>query len=283
MSDREKLPALKRFGQNFLNDTTVLSKIISAAELTAHDTVLEIGMGNGILTKALAEAAQSVTTIEIDHKRFEQVAPGLMERYKNLHCIEGDFLELSSKLWGMFTDKVKLIANIPYMITTPIIEDCIRHKEQLERVVLMVQKEVALRLCARPGIKAYGSLTLFVQYSMDVAYIADVPRDCFTPVPKVDSAIICLTPHQRPPVTVSSTELLFKVIRASFWGKRKTLRNCLKQSPYTHYTNTLLDEVTSACGIDLSRRGETLSLEEFARMTDAIFRHFEIAHKKARG
>ncbi len=271
MSEHKKpLPALKRFGQNFLHDKSVLNSIADVAELSAEDVVLEIGMGNGALTEVLAQKAGKVISVEIDHKRFEEVAPRLRSRFPHLQCVEGDFLQLAPGLWKSFTRPVKLVANIPYNVTTPIIESCIEHCDILERAVLMVQKEVAERMQAGAGSSAYGSLSLYIQYHMDVSIEVQVPRTCFQPVPNVDSAVIKLIPKRTPPVHVLSEEKLFKVIRGAFWGKRKTLRNCLKKSPYTHYTNAMLERIENVAGIDLNRRGETLSLQEFAAMTNAL-------------
>lgn len=266
-----KLPPLKRFGQNFLQDQEVLQDILDAAELSKEDEVLEIGMGRGILTEALAKRVKRVTVCEIDKKLFAQISAELGKKYDNIEFVEGDFLQLSDKLWKNLPAKVKVIANIPYNITTPILESLVVYKEKIAKIVIMVQKEVAERLQAKPGCKDYGALTLFIQFHMEAKLLRIVPKQCFSPQPKVDSAIVQLTPLAGPPVDVVSQEKYFKVIKGSFWGRRKTLRNALKQSPFTYYSNEMLKKIEQQTGIDLVRRGETLSMQEFANITNTLF------------
>lgn len=257
--------AKKRYGQNFLIDNNVLNKIVDSANLSDQDTVLEIGMGTGILTEALAKKAGKVIGIEIDEELFPDTKQKL-EKYMNVNFIMGDFLKHADEIFAKIDKKIKVIANIPYYITTPIIEKLFEYRDKVESVTLMVQKEVALRINATPGNKNYGSLTLYVQYYADTSIICNVPPEAFRPSPKVDSAVIRLDLLTEPRYNVLSEKRLFSIIRSAFWGRRKTLNNCLKKSPYTHYTNEMVDKLTQATGIDFKRRGETLSLEEYVSL-----------------
>ncbi|MBU0580392.1 MAG: ribosomal RNA small subunit methyltransferase A [Candidatus Margulisbacteria bacterium] len=180
-------------------------------------------------------------------------------------------MKLATDFWPKIKTKLKVIANIPYNITTPILENIIANKDKVSLIILMVQKEVAERLQASPDNKSYGSLSIYAQYHMEVEMLTEVSRNCFYPIPKVDSALIKLKPWAKPQVQVSAEDKFFKIVRSAFWGRRKTLRNTLKQSPYTHYTNEMLRAIQEKTGIDLQRRGETLSLQEFAEITNSLF------------
>jgi len=269
--DANNLPkAKKRFGQNFLIDEFVLQDIIDAAEISAEDTVLEIGMGTGVLTEALAQTAGRVISVEIDRDLYAAHAPRL-EALGNVRVIQGDFLEEAENIFAGINNRIKVIANIPYYITTPILEKLLDYRAQVSRVVLMVQKEVAARICAEPSCKDYGSLTLFLRYYADSKIIRIVPPECFQPRPQVDSAIVQLDIRPELKYKPLSEKRFFNIIRGAFWGRRKTLRNTLKQSPYTHYTTVMLDKLTKETGIDLQRRGETLSIEEFVALASVEF------------
>ncbi len=265
----EKVRAKKRYGQNFLKDKNILSKIITQAKLNKEDVVLEIGMGTGLLTEELAKAAGKVIGIEIDEELFPSTQQKL-EKYLNVNFIMGDFLQQADNIFAALDTKVKVIANIPYYITTPIIEKLFSYKDKVDKIVLMVQKEVAERITALPGSKAYGSLSLFVQYYAECRVLFNVPPGAFVPAPKVDSAVIELKIRKEPPVEANEKRL-FNIIRAAFWGRRKTLGNCLKKAPTTHYTNEHLEQIRKETGIDLQRRGETLSLVEYASLSNVKF------------
>lgn len=265
----EKVRAKKRYGQNFLKDKNILNKIIAQAELNKEDVVLEIGVGTGLLTEELAKAAGKVIGIEIDEELFPATQQKL-EKYLNVNFIMGDFLQQADNIFANINTKVKVIANIPYYITTPIIEKLFSYKEKVEKIILMVQKEVAERIVALPGTKAYGSLTLFVQYYAESNILFNVSPRSFVPAPKVDSAVIELKTRKEPPVAANENRL-FNIVRAAFWGRRKTLANCLKKAPTTHYTNEHLEQIRVETGIDLRRRGETLSLAEYADLSKVKF------------
>lgn len=264
-----KIKAKKRYGQNFLKDKNILGKIIEQSKLTKDDLVLEIGMGTGLLTEELAKVASKVIAIEIDEELFPATQQKL-EKYLNVSFIMGDFLQQADNIFAQVDTKLKVIANIPYYITTPIIEKLFSYKEKVSQIVLMVQKEVADRITALPGNKTYGSLSLFVQYYAECRILFNVPPSAFVPAPKVDSAVIELKIRKEPPVKTNE-KILFNIIRAAFWGRRKTLANCLKKAPTTHYTNEHLEKIKKETGIDLGRRGETLSLEEYASLANVRF------------
>lgn len=262
--------AKKRFGQNFLIEPSILEQIIRASRITPQDLILEIGMGTGILTEALVRTGAKIIGVEIDR----DLVPKLQEKFaaaKNLTILSGDFMKIAENIFAETERPLKVIANIPYYITTPIIEKLLEHKHKVELITLMVQREVGDRLAAKPRNKDYGSLSIFVQYFTDVRLVCPVPRTAFRPVPNVDSAVIQLTVRQTPPYPVVSEDRFFKITRGAFWGRRKTLRNTLKQSPFTHYTGEMLDRLQKETGIDLMRRGETLTIEEFAKLANVEF------------
>ncbi|MDR2431816.1 MAG: 16S rRNA (adenine(1518)-N(6)/adenine(1519)-N(6))-dimethyltransferase RsmA [Candidatus Margulisbacteria bacterium] len=266
-----KLPkAKKRFGQNFLTDELVLRDIVAAAEISSSDTVLEIGTGTGILTEALAKTAGQVISVELDRELYARYA----ERLRNIcgvRTVSGDFLREAAGIFASLNRRIKVIANIPYYITTPILEKLLDYRDRIAAIVLMVQKEVAARICAEPGGKEYGSLTVFLRYYADAELVRNVPRQCFTPRPQVDSALVRLIVRPEPKYRPLSEKRFFNIVRGAFWGRRKTLRNALKASPYTHYTRAMLDRLEQTAGLDLNRRGETLSLEEYVALADVEF------------
>ena len=262
----------KKFGQNFLIDTHVLDKIISAAEITKDDLVVEIGPGIGTMTQYLACAAREVVAIEID-KMLIPILQDTLSAYDNVTIINEDVLKVDiNKLADEKNGgrPVKVVANLPYYITTPIIMGLFENHVPLHSITIMVQKEVADRMRMGPGTKDYGALSLAVQYYAEPYLVANVPQNCFMPRPKIGSAVIKLTVHEKPPVTVRDEKLMFKLIRASFNQRRKTLANGLNNSPELHYSKDQIAEAIEKLGTSPSIRGEALTLEEFARLSDIL-------------
>ena len=262
----------KKFGQNFLIDTHVLDKIISAAEITKDDLVVEIGPGIGTMTQYLACAAREVVAIEID-KMLIPILQDTLSAYDNVTIINEDVLKVD--LNKLAEEKnggrpVKVVANLPYYITTPIIMGLFENHVPLHSITIMVQKEVADRMRMGPGTKDYGALSLAVQYYAEPYLVANVPHNCFMPRPKIGSAVIKLTVHEKPPVTVRDEKLMFKLIRASFNQRRKTLANGLNNSPELHYSKDQIAEAIEKLGTSPSIRGEALTLEEFACLSDIL-------------
>ncbi len=262
----------KRFGQNFLIDTHVLDKIIDAAHITKEDFVLEIGPGIGTMTQYLAEAAGEVTAVEIDGALIPILRDTLKD-WDNVNIIHGDILR--TDLNALVVEKnqgkpIKVVANLPYYITTPIIMSLFENQIPLESITIMVQKEVAQRMQTGPGSKDYGALSLAVQYYAKPEIVAAVPPNCFIPRPKVGSAVIRLTRHENPPVKVFDEGLMFILIRASFNQRRKTLVNGLKNSPELHFTKEEIESALEECGLPLNIRGESLTLEQFADLSNAF-------------
>ena len=265
----------KRYGQNFLVDPHVLEKIIQAAELTKEDEVLEIGPGIGTLTEALAEAAGHVTAVEIDDALIPILEETLAE-CKNVTVIHGDILKtdvaaLSRERGGK---PFKVVANLPYYITTPIIMNLLTGDAPVSSVTVMVQKEVAERMSAKPGTKEYGALTLAVNYYAEPYLAANVPQNCFIPRPDVGSAVVRLKKRVEPGVKVRDEKLLFQLIRASFNGRRKTLVNGLRNAGLP-YSKEEIEEAVGSLGKGLTVRGETLSLQEFGQIADALTKETE--------
>jgi len=260
----------KKFGQNFLIDTHVLDKIIRAANITKDDMVIEIGPGIGTMTQYLAEAAGKVIAVEID-KNLIPILEETLGDYDNVRVINEDVLKVDLK---KIADEenggkpVKVVANLPYYITTPIIMGLFENEVPLESITVMVQKEVADRMQTGPGNKDYGALSLAVQYYADPYIVANVPPNCFMPRPKVGSAVIRLTRHAKPPVEVKDEKLMFEIIRASFNQRRKTLANGLNNSDKLSFSKEKITEVIEKLGKGASVRGEALTLEEFARLTN---------------
>ena len=266
----------KKFGQNFLIDTHVLDKIISAAEITKDDLVVEIGPGIGTMTQYLACAAREVVAIEID-KMLIPILKDTLSAYDNVTIINEDVLKVD--LNKLAEEKnggrpVKIVANLPYYITTPIIMGLFENHVPLHSITIMVQKEVADRMRMGPGTKDYGALSLAVQYYAEPYLVANVPQNCFMPRPKIGSAVIKLTVHEKPPVTVRDEKLMFRLVRASFNQRRKTLANGLNNSPELHYSKEQIAQAIEMLGASPSVRGEALTLEEFAKLAD-IFLELE--------
>ncbi len=262
----------KRFGQNFLIDTHVLDKIISAAGITKEDFVLEIGPGIGTMTQYLAEAAREVTAVEIDDALIPILSDTLKE-WDNVSVIHGDILKTDIRKLAL--DKnggkpIKVVANLPYYITTPIIMGLFENKVPIDSITIMVQKEVADRMQVGPGTKDYGALSLAVQYYAKPEIVANVPPNCFMPRPKVGSAVIRLTRHEESPVNVKDEKLMFCLVRASFNQRRKTLVNGLKNSRELDFSKEKIESALEKCGFPLNIRGEALTLEQFAELTNAF-------------
>ena len=263
----------KKFGQNFLIDTHVLEKIINAADITKDDCVLEIGPGIGTMTQYLCENAGKVIAVEIDKNLIPILTEDTLAAYDNVKVINSDVLKLDLKKLAEEENggrPIKVVANLPYYITTPIIMGLFEAGVPLASITVMVQKEVADRMQAGPGSKDYGALSLAVQYYAEPYIAANVPPNCFMPRPNVGSAVIRLTLHGKPPVEVADEKLLFKLIRASFAQRRKTLVNGLTNSPELTFTK---DEVTKAleeCGYSPTIRGEALTLQEFAKLANVF-------------
>lgn len=262
----------KKFGQNFLIDPHVLDKIIAAAKITKEDFVLEIGPGIGTLTQYLAESAREVAAVEID-KNLIPILEDTLFAYDNVTVINEDVMKLD--LARLAAEKnggrpIKVVANLPYYITTPIIMGLFEGGVPLESITVMVQKEVAMRMQAGPGTKDYGALSLAVQYYAEPYLAANVPQNCFMPRPNVGSAVIRLTRYQEPPVKVKDEKLLFALIRASFGQRRKTLVNGLYNSQELHFTKEQIAEAIGKAGLPESVRGEALTLEEFAVLADLL-------------
>ena len=262
----------KRFGQNFLIDTHVLDRIIEASEITKDDFVLEIGPGIGTMTQYLAEAAREVTAVEIDDALIPILKDTLKE-WDNVTVLHGDILKTDIRKIADEKNQgrpIKVVANLPYYITTPIIMGLFESHVPVDSITVMVQKEVADRMQTGPGSKDYGALSLAVQYYAEPKIVANVPPNCFMPRPKVGSAVIRLTRHQNPPVTTLDEKLMFRLIRASFNQRRKTLSNSLKNSQELPYSKEEVETAITECGLPLNIRGEALTLEQFARLSDAF-------------
>lgn len=264
----------KKFGQNFLIDSHVLEKIIKAADITKEDFVVEIGPGIGTLTQYLAEAAGEVTAIEID-KALLPILKDTLSGYDNVTVINEDVLK--ADLAALAEEKnggrpIKVVANLPYYITTPIIMGLFEKHVPLDSITVMVQKEVAARMQAGPGTKDYGALSLAVQYYAEPYIAANVPPNCFIPRPNVGSAVIRLTKYDAPRVQVDDEAMMFAVIRASFNQRRKTLQNGLNNSPEVPYTKEQIAAAIEKLGTSPSVRGEALTLEQFAALANNLTR-----------
>lgn len=272
----------KKFGQNFLIDTRVLDKIISAAGITEDDCVLEIGPGIGTMTQYLAEHAGKVVAVEIDTNLLP-ILDETLKGYPNVTVINSDILKLDmNKLVDEYNDgrPVKVAANLPYYITTPIIMGLFESNVPIDNITVMVQKEVADRMQVGPGSKDYGALSLAVQYYAKPYIVANVPPNCFIPRPNVGSAVIRLTRYQEPPVQVDEPGIMFRLIRASFNQRRKTLQNGLNNSPEVPYTKEQIASAIESLGVPASVRGEALTLEQFASLANYFTR---TAGKEASG
>lgn len=262
----------KKFGQNFLIDTHVLDKIIRAAQIDKDDCVLEIGPGIGTMTQYLACAARRVIAVEID-RALIPILEDTLDGYENVRIINKDVLKVDIAKLAEEENQgrpIKVVANLPYYITTPIIMGLFENHVPVKSITVMVQKEVADRMQTGPGSKDYGALSLAVQYYSKPYIVANVPPNCFMPRPKVGSAVIRLEKHETPPVQVQDEKLMFRIIRASFNQRRKTLANGLKNSPELDFTKDEIEEAILSLGKGPSIRGEALTLSEFADLSDRL-------------
>ncbi|MBQ6814068.1 MAG: 16S rRNA (adenine(1518)-N(6)/adenine(1519)-N(6))-dimethyltransferase RsmA [Lachnospiraceae bacterium] len=263
----------KKFGQNFLIDTHVLDKIISAAGITKDDMVLEVGPGIGTMTQYLCESAGKVIAVEIDKNLIPILENDTLKDYDNVRVINEDILKLDiNKLVDEENGgkPIKVVANLPYYITTPIIMGLFESQVPIESITIMVQKEVADRMQVGPGTKDYGALSLAVQYYAKPEIIANVPPNCFMPRPNVGSAVIKLTRHKQVPVQVKDEKLMFKLIRAAFNQRRKTLQNSINNSPELSLSKEQVVNALDTMGLSQTIRGEALSLEQFAELANYL-------------
>lgn len=264
----------KKYGQNFLIDMHVLEKIIGAAEITADDFVLEIGPGIGTMTQYLAEQAREVVAVEIDAKLIP-ILEDTLKDYENVTVINEDILKVDIRKLAEERNggrPIKVVANLPYYITTPIIMGLFESEVPLESITVMVQKEVADRMQVGPGTKDYGALSLAVQYYAEPYIVANVPPNCFIPRPAVGSAVIRLTRYEKKPVEVQDAAFMFRLIRASFNQRRKTLQNGLYNAADLRIPKERVAEALAEMGLPVGVRGEKLSLKEFAALSDILGR-----------
>ncbi len=262
----------KKFGQNFLIDTTVLDRIVDAAQITKEDCVLEIGPGIGTLTQYLAERAREVVAVEIDRELIP-VLEDTLSPYCNVSIINEDILKVDIEELARERNggrPIKVVANLPYYITTPIIMNLLEGDVPLKSITVMVQKEVADRMQTGPGTKDYGALSLAVQYYARPEIVANVPPNCFIPRPGVGSAVIRLTRYETPPVRVHDHRKMFAMIRASFNQRRKTLANGLSNAPGLNISREQAARALEDMGLSPTVRGEALTLEQFAALSDAL-------------
>ena len=262
----------KRFGQNFLIDTHVLEKIIRSANVTKEDMVLEIGPGIGTLTQYLCEHAREVVAVEID-KNLIPILEDTLSEYDNVSVINEDILKVDIKALALEKNggrPIKVVANLPYYITTPIIMGLLENDVPIDNITVMIQKEVADRMQTGPGSKDYGALSLAVQYYAEPYVVANVPPNCFMPRPNVGSAVIRLTRYEKPCVEVKNKKLMFSIIRASFNQRRKTLMNGLNNSPEISIPKETILEAIEIMGKPATIRGEAFTLEEFAKFTNIV-------------
>lgn len=262
----------KKFGQNFLIDTHVLEKIIREAQITKEDCVIEIGPGIGTMTQYLAEYARQVIAIEID-KNLIPILEDTLSSYHNVTIINEDVLKVDIRKLAEEKNRgrpIKVVANLPYYITTPIVMGLLESHVPLDSITIMVQREVAQRMQEGPGSKEYGALSLAVQYYAKPEIVANVPPNCFMPRPNVGSAVIRLTCHEKPPVEAKNEKFMFDLIRASFNQRRKTLVNSLGNAANIKVTKEQVAEALEAMGLSPSVRGEALSLEQFARLSNIL-------------
>ena len=264
----------KKFGQNFLINTGILEEIIEAAEITKDDFVLEIGPGIGTMTQYLCESAREVVAVEID-KNLIPILQDTLSAYDNVEVINDDILKVDINTLANERNAgkpIKVVANLPYYITTPIIMGLFESHVPIDSITIMVQKEVADRMQEGPGSKEYGALSLAVQYYANPEIVVNVPPSCFMPQPKVGSAVIRLTRHAEPPVDVKDEKLMFQIIRASFNQRRKTLANGLNNFGF-HLSKEVIQSCIEELGVPVTIRGEALSLEQFARLSNIIGKH----------
>ncbi len=259
------LRASKKLGQNFLVDANIVRGIVEAAGAQPGDKILEIGPGIGTLTQGLAESGAEIIAVELD-KKLPAVLAETLAAYDNVTIVPGDILKVNiPKIMG--EGPFKVAANLPYYITTPILMALLERHLPISILVTMVQKEVALRMIARPGSKIYGALSVAVQYYTKPHIAFDVPPRSFIPAPEVDSVVVVCDVREKPAVEVKDEKMFFKVVKAAFGQRRKTIANAMKGAGFTKET---IEAAFAKCGIDSGRRGETFSLEEFAALADAI-------------
>lgn len=259
----------KNFGQNFLVDERVLGKIVSSAEISKDDVVIEVGPGIGTLTQALAKEAYKVVAVEID-TTLVPILGELLSDFDNIEIINEDILKVDvNALAEKYPDKkIKMVANLPYYITTPIIMNVLENHIPVESITVMIQKEVAYRMKAQPSTKDYGSLSLAVQYYCEPYLVANVPQNCFMPRPNVDSAVIKLTVMDKPKVQVNNEKFMFEFIKAAFSQRRKTLVNCIFSSGLLTLSKDEIGKMLNGLGYDERVRGESLTLEDYGKITD---------------
>ena len=259
----------KNFGQNFLVDERVLGKIVSSAEISKDDVVIEVGPGIGTLTQALAKEAYKVVAVEID-TTLVPILGELLSDFDNIEIINEDILKVDvNAIAEKYPDKkIKMVANLPYYITTPIIMNVLENHIPVESITVMIQKEVAYRMKAHPSTKDYGSLSLAVQYYCEPYLVANVPQNCFMPRPNVDSAVIKLTVMDKPKVQVNNEKFMFEFIKAAFSQRRKTLVNCIFSSGLLTLSKDEIGKMLNGLGYDERVRGESLTLEDYGKITD---------------
>lgn len=263
----------KRYGQNFLIDTHVLEKIIREAGITKDDMVLEVGPGIGTMTQYLCENARKVIAVEIDKNLIPILEQDTLASYDNVRVINEDILKVD--ICRLVEEEnqgkpIKVVANLPYYITTPIIMGLFESHVPIESITIMVQKEVADRMQEKPGTKEYGALSLAVQYYAKPEIVAIVPPNCFMPRPNVSSAVIRLTRHEETPVDVGNEKQMFRIIRAAFNQRRKTLQNSVNNSPELHFTKEQVVQALQEMGLPETIRGEAMSLEQFAQFSNLL-------------
>ncbi len=263
----------KKFGQNFLIDENVVEKIVRDAGVTKDDFVLEIGPGIGTMTQILCENAREVVAVEIDDKLIPILTEDTLSWYDNVTVIHEDILKLD--IVKLANERnggkpIKVVANLPYYITTPIIMGLFESHVPLDSITIMVQKEVADRMQVGPGTKDYGALSLAVQYYAKPQILLNVPASCFMPRPNVDSAVIQLTRYEKPPVEVADEHLMFRLIRASFNQRRKTMTNSVGNSPELSVSKEQMAAALEKCGLSATVRGEALTLEQFAELANVF-------------
>lgn len=263
----------KKFGQNFLIDENVVEKIVREAGVTKDDFVLEIGPGIGTMTQILCENAREVAAVEIDDKLIPILREDTLSWYDNVTVIHEDILKLD--IVRLANERnggrpIKVVANLPYYITTPIIMGLFESHVPLDSITIMVQKEVAERMQVGPGTKDYGALSLAVQYYAKPKILLNVPASCFMPRPNVDSAVIKLERHENPPVDVKDEHLMFGLIRASFNQRRKTMTNSVGNSPGLHISKEQMAQALDRCGLPATVRGEALTLSQFAELANVL-------------
>ncbi len=264
----------KNFGQNFLVDERVLDKIINAAEIDSNDLVIEVGPGIGTLTQAMAKKAGKVISVEID-KTLVPILGELLEDYDNIEIINNDILkvDINALIEAHPGMRVKMVANLPYNITTPIIMNILEKHIPMDSLTVMIQKEVAYRMNAKPSTKDYGSLSLVTQYYCEPYLVANVPQNCFMPRPNVDSAVIRLSILDKPPVEVTDERFMFSFIKAAFSQRRKTLVNCISSNSIVNINKEEIGKILIYLGYDERVRGESLGLSDYAKLANEFIKY----------